>query len=197
MSCTVLVVVPTVLIFAITQFAMDDGQDAFHTALGLMYFLLSPITFGLTVFMHAARASDLLKDAVFTLFRDEDEIEVTLPLYVVVILCQALFFILLNVVIDSLRMNSFKSKKGGKGDSHPEVEIAQNVRDHEAEVLHAFNEGNGRDFNLIARDLNKTYKKSKFKSVDNTTFGIKPGQVFGILGPNGAGKSTTFNMLTM
>lgn len=34
-------------------------------------------------------------------------------------------------------------------------------------------------------------------AVNNNTFCVKQGEVFGLLGPNGAGKSTTFNMITM
>ncbi|WP_368660971.1 ABC transporter ATP-binding protein [Sutterella sp.] len=34
-----------------------------------------------------------------------------------------------------------------------------------------------------------------FVAVDDTTFDVKPGEIFGILGPNGAGKTTTFRML--
>lgn len=38
-------------------------------------------------------------------------------------------------------------------------------------------------------------KKYKL-AVDNLSFGIKKGEVFGLLGINGAGKSTTFKMLS-
>jgi ABC-type multidrug transport system ATPase subunit len=33
-------------------------------------------------------------------------------------------------------------------------------------------------------------------AVDHLTFGVKPGECFGLLGVNGAGKTTTFKMLT-
>jgi ABC-2 type transport system ATP-binding protein len=36
----------------------------------------------------------------------------------------------------------------------------------------------------------------QLKAVDNVSFEVKHGEVFGFLGPNGAGKSTTINMLT-
>jgi ABC-2 type transport system ATP-binding protein len=49
--------------------------------------------------------------------------------------------------------------------------------------------------NVIAvRNLSKTF--GKLKAVDNVSFEVKTGEIFGFLGPNGAGKSTTINMLT-
>ena len=33
-------------------------------------------------------------------------------------------------------------------------------------------------------------------AVDNVSFNIKRGEVFGLLGPNGAGKTTTLRMMT-
>ena len=36
----------------------------------------------------------------------------------------------------------------------------------------------------------------KLKAVDNVSFEVKTGEIFGFLGPNGAGKSTTINVLT-
>ena len=44
------------------------------------------------------------------------------------------------------------------------------------------------------RGLSKTF--GKLKAVDNVSFEVKTGEIFGFLGPNGAGKSTTINMLT-
>ena len=40
-------------------------------------------------------------------------------------------------------------------------------------------------------DSEKGYKVA----VDNLSFGVKKGEVFGLLGVNGAGKTTTFKML--
>jgi ABC-2 type transport system ATP-binding protein len=42
--------------------------------------------------------------------------------------------------------------------------------------------------------LSKTF--GHLKAVDNISFEVKQGEIFGFLGPNGAGKSTTINMLT-
>jgi len=42
---------------------------------------------------------------------------------------------------------------------------------------------------------NLTKKFGTFTAVDNISFMVKKGEIFGLLGPNGAGKSTTFKML--
>lgn len=48
--------------------------------------------------------------------------------------------------------------------------------------------------NIIdAKNLTKKY--NHFTAVDNVSFTIKKGEVFGFLGPNGAGKTTTIRML--
>ena len=35
----------------------------------------------------------------------------------------------------------------------------------------------------------------KFKAVDDLSFEVKEGEIFGLLGINGAGKTTTFRMI--
>ena len=44
------------------------------------------------------------------------------------------------------------------------------------------------------KNLTKYY--GKFLAVDNISFSVEKGEIFGFLGPNGAGKSTTQRMLT-
>jgi ABC-2 type transport system ATP-binding protein len=44
-----------------------------------------------------------------------------------------------------------------------------------------------------AKGLTKNF--GSFTAVDNITFSVRRGEIFGFLGPNGAGKSTTFKML--
>lgn len=46
---------------------------------------------------------------------------------------------------------------------------------------------------IKVQDLTKKF--NRLVAVDNISFEVKPGEVFGFLGPNGAGKSTTINIL--
>ncbi len=47
---------------------------------------------------------------------------------------------------------------------------------------------------IVVENLTKAF--GDFVAVDNITFDMKKGEVFGLLGPNGAGKSTTIRMLS-
>ena len=49
---------------------------------------------------------------------------------------------------------------------------------------------------LQVKDLSKKYSRKAKMAVDHLSFGVKPGECFGLLGVNGAGKTTTFKMLT-
>ncbi len=48
---------------------------------------------------------------------------------------------------------------------------------------------------LKIENLSKSYAKGKVKAVDNVSFEVKPGEIYGFLGPNGAGKTTTIKMI--
>jgi len=51
---------------------------------------------------------------------------------------------------------------------------------------------------LEIKNVGKTYKLqdgNSLKALDNITFNVKQGEIFGLLGPNGAGKSTLINIL--
>jgi len=41
-----------------------------------------------------------------------------------------------------------------------------------------------------------TYEFGPVRAVDDVTFSVVPGEVFGLIGPNGAGKTTTIRILT-
>jgi drug efflux transport system ATP-binding protein len=47
---------------------------------------------------------------------------------------------------------------------------------------------------IVVKNLSRHF--DGFKAVDNISFEVKQGEIFGFLGPNGAGKSTTIRMLT-
>ena len=47
---------------------------------------------------------------------------------------------------------------------------------------------------IQVKNLTKTF--GKFTAVDDISFDVKKGEIFGLLGPNGAGKSTTLRMLS-
>ncbi len=49
---------------------------------------------------------------------------------------------------------------------------------------------------IEVRNLTKKYGGSSCAAVDNISFTIEPGKIYGLLGPNGAGKSTTMNIIT-
>ncbi len=44
--------------------------------------------------------------------------------------------------------------------------------------------------------LIKRYAKATFNAVDDVSFSVRQGEIFGLLGPNGAGKTTTIGVLT-
>ncbi|MBK5107881.1 MAG: ABC transporter ATP-binding protein [Anaerolineales bacterium] len=46
---------------------------------------------------------------------------------------------------------------------------------------------------IEVKELSRKYKE--FVAVNQISFSVEPGEVFGFLGPNGAGKTTTINML--
>lgn len=51
---------------------------------------------------------------------------------------------------------------------------------------------------IIAQNLTKTYGKGneKVNAVDNVSFEVNHGEIFGLIGPDGAGKTSVFRMLT-
>ncbi len=48
---------------------------------------------------------------------------------------------------------------------------------------------------LKLENVSKSYSSGNVKAVDNVSFEVKPGEIFGFLGPNGAGKTTTLTMI--
>lgn len=48
---------------------------------------------------------------------------------------------------------------------------------------------------MLVHNIMKKFKAT-FTAVKGISFGVAPGECFGLLGVNGAGKTTTFRMLT-
>lgn len=74
------------------------------------------------------------------------------------------------------------------------IELMGGFEDKPSELAEKFElkEDNG-EYVVEALDLAKKY--GDFYAVNNNTFHIKKGEIFGLLGPNGAGKSTSFKMM--
>src|SRR3989338_6843718 len=51
---------------------------------------------------------------------------------------------------------------------------------------------------IEVQNLVKTFREKgkTITAVDDISFSVRKGEIFGLLGPNGAGKSTTINILT-
>ncbi len=49
---------------------------------------------------------------------------------------------------------------------------------------------------IEVRNLIKRYPKAQVNAVDDISFAVQRGEIFGLLGPNGAGKTTTIGVLT-
>lgn len=47
----------------------------------------------------------------------------------------------------------------------------------------------------VSKDFSSAFKRP-FVAVDNLTFAVNRGEIFGLLGPNGAGKSTTMDIIS-
>lgn len=50
--------------------------------------------------------------------------------------------------------------------------------------------------NLAVEAISLSHRYDSYLAVDQISFGIQAGTIFGLIGPNGAGKSTTIKMLT-
>ena len=46
------------------------------------------------------------------------------------------------------------------------------------------------------KNITKTYDEERILAVDNISFEVKKGELFGLIGPDGAGKTSIFRILT-
>src|SRR6188768_642413 len=49
---------------------------------------------------------------------------------------------------------------------------------------------------VTLQNITKTYGKEKTVAVDNVSFSVDEGELFGLIGPDGAGKTSIFRILT-
>lgn len=49
---------------------------------------------------------------------------------------------------------------------------------------------------VVLTQIAKTYNKGRVKAVDEVSFSVEEGEVFGLIGPDGAGKTSIFRILT-
>ena len=49
---------------------------------------------------------------------------------------------------------------------------------------------------VIVEHITKTFNKGKIKALDNVSFSVQEGELFGLIGPDGAGKTSLFRILT-
>ncbi len=52
------------------------------------------------------------------------------------------------------------------------------------------------DYAIVVNNITKTYGKEKKVAVDNVSFSVNKGELFGLIGADGAGKTSIFRMLT-
>ena len=49
---------------------------------------------------------------------------------------------------------------------------------------------------VVLNNIVKTYNKGEIRAVDDVSFSVEKGELFGLIGPDGAGKTSIFRMLT-
>ena len=49
---------------------------------------------------------------------------------------------------------------------------------------------------VTVKNIRKTYDKGKVLALDNLSFDVERGELFGLIGPDGAGKTSLFRILT-
>ncbi len=60
--------------------------------------------------------------------------------------------------------------------------------------MYRYRDDQMKDEMVLVEKLIKKY--GHFTAVDNISFGVKKGEIFGLIGPNGAGKTTTLRILS-
>lgn len=76
-----------------------------------------------------------------------------------------------------------------------ELETLRNLFPYVTSLTDQLEEEADQNGKAILEVKNLTRLFGGLRAVDDLTFSVKPGEIFGIIGPNGAGKTTTFNMI--
>ena len=114
---------------------------------------------------------------------------------------QCLLFQTISITIDTKWIHSFRGKDGRvESEQRTQLEEREDVRNHKVVTERKWTES-GND-GIRAKNLKKVYvdginSNKMIAAVNDNSFTVKKGEVFGLLGPNGAGKSSMFNVMTM
>jgi len=112
--------------------------------------------------------------------------------YVGLLTTQATIYMIMTIVIENNKFNVKMKDVNAREAVHAD-DLGAFTEDIEVDLKRLLSPDNKDPIKV--RDLRKVYKNGNV-AIDNLSFGVEKGQIFGLLGPNGAGKSTTFNIIT-
>ena len=109
---------------------------------------------------------------------------------------QTVVFLFIAILVDYYQCHSFKGNDQMKQTKERvQLQEMQDVLDHKKFTETMWDKNDGTHL-IKCKDIKKVYMDG-VAAVNNNTFCVKKGSVFGLLGPNGAGKSSMFNIMTM
>ena len=112
------------------------------------------------------------------------------------LILQSICYMTIAILIDNRQIHSFIGMDNNpQAVQRKQLDERQDVLQHKDYTIQ--NYGNKNRTHLIkAKNIKKVYSDG-VAAVNDNTFCVKKGEVFGLLGPNGAGKSSMFNIMTM
>lgn len=106
---------------------------------------------------------------------------------------QSVVYIIIAILIDNLLSNQKISNWLGRKKTSEKISFG-NIDDDVSNEAERILSGSANDDIIVLSELKKQYSNGKV-AVDGLSFGIPPGQCFGLLGINGAGK--IFNFISL